>query len=237
MQFLGLNQCRKKTSFQTGDKNVHKTLAGAEQSSVETKVSVEALCDSRSLLKICTRELFLGGSLCVCPTWHDDWWEKGWDMKFSVGMTCTQLPERPVEKWHTATQRDMLSISRVTKMFSLELLKCTLNYTLLPLKYTWMYKHVFLPLLHIRRIKSSIHLWLTKTISIKKIIKPYICISVVYRCFTRRHWVVCCRGKQAGVHLTKSDAEHSRDWRSWFKKPNFHVKVSKIGNVNQCSRI
>lgn len=45
--------------------------------------AVEAQCDSCSLLKICTRELFLGGSVCVWPTWHDDWWERGWDMKFS----------------------------------------------------------------------------------------------------------------------------------------------------------
>lgn len=34
--------------------------------------AAETLCDSCSLLKICTRELFLGGSVCVCPTWHDD---------------------------------------------------------------------------------------------------------------------------------------------------------------------
>lgn len=45
--------------------------------------AAETLCDSCSLLKICTRELFLGGSVCVCPTWHDDWWERGWDVKFS----------------------------------------------------------------------------------------------------------------------------------------------------------
>lgn len=34
--------------------------------------AVEAQCDSCSLLKICTRELFLGGSVCVWPTCHDD---------------------------------------------------------------------------------------------------------------------------------------------------------------------
>lgn len=34
--------------------------------------AAETQCDSCSLLKICTRELFLGGSVCVCPTWHDD---------------------------------------------------------------------------------------------------------------------------------------------------------------------
>lgn len=35
--------------------------------------AAETQCDSCSLLKICTRELSLGGSvLCVCPTWHDD---------------------------------------------------------------------------------------------------------------------------------------------------------------------
>lgn len=30
--------------------------------------AVETQCDSCSLLKICTRELFPGGSVCVCPT-------------------------------------------------------------------------------------------------------------------------------------------------------------------------
>lgn len=59
----------------------------AEVSCVEhfnvTLPAVETECDSCSLLKICTRELFLGGSVCVCTALHNDWWERGWDMKFS----------------------------------------------------------------------------------------------------------------------------------------------------------
>lgn len=42
-----------------------------------TQPAAETQCDSCSLLKSCSRELFLGGSVCVCPTWHDDWWERG----------------------------------------------------------------------------------------------------------------------------------------------------------------
>lgn len=34
--------------------------------------AAETQSDSCSLLKICTRELFLGGSVCVCTTRHDD---------------------------------------------------------------------------------------------------------------------------------------------------------------------
>lgn len=37
-----------------------------------TELAVETQCDSCSLLKICTRELFLGGSVCVCRARHND---------------------------------------------------------------------------------------------------------------------------------------------------------------------